>query len=180
MRIQSVARWRVPVGFFCSLIVIWLAQPTAVSLMWGGATAAIGELLRIWAAGHLNKAREVTASGPYRWLAHPLYVGSSLMGVGLAIASANVTAAVLIVGYLMVMLGAAIQSEEAILREKFGARYDQYRGGRHVSVPRRFSLSQAIANHEQNAVIGVVVAVLLLVLKATYNGSFWRTGAGHQ
>ena len=30
-----------------------------------------------------NKAREVTSSGPYRWFAHPLYVGSSIMGAGL-------------------------------------------------------------------------------------------------
>ena len=30
------------------------------------AVAALGEALRIWAAGHLNKSREVTSSGPYR------------------------------------------------------------------------------------------------------------------
>ena len=39
-----------------------------------------GEALRIWAAGHLEKGREVTASGPYRWTRHPLYLGSTIIG----------------------------------------------------------------------------------------------------
>ncbi len=56
----------------------------------GRRCAIAGEALRIWAAGHLNKSREVTSSGPYRWFAHPLYVGSSIMGVGLAVASGSV------------------------------------------------------------------------------------------
>jgi hypothetical protein len=45
---------------------------------------------------------------------------------------------------------------------------------------RRFSLQQAIANREHRALAGLAIAVLLLVLKATYNGLFWRMGAGHQ
>ena len=39
-------------------------------------------------------------------------------------------------------------------------------------------MTQALANREQRAVVGVGVAVLLLFLKATYNGSFWRAAAG--
>ena len=31
-----------------------------------------------------------------------------------------------------------------------------------------------MANREYRAVVGLVVAMLLLVLKATYNGVFWR------
>ena len=72
-----LARLRVALGFVCGALVLWLAQPTAGSLLAGGAVAVVGEALRIWAAGHLNKSREVTSSGPYRWFAHPLYVGSS-------------------------------------------------------------------------------------------------------
>jgi len=39
--------------------------------------------------------------------------------------------------------------------------------------PRRFSAARAIANREHRAAIGLAVAVLLLLLKATYNGAFW-------
>jgi hypothetical protein len=158
------------------VFVLWLAQPTAATLAWGAAIAAVGEWLRIWAAGHLNKSREVTASGPYRWLAHPLYVGSSIMGVGLAIAGNSAVVAAIIAAYLAVTLTAAIKSEEAFLRGAFGDEYNRYRTGAapgvNVTTSRRFSLAQAMANHEPRAVAGLVVAVLLLILKATYNGSF--------
>jgi len=144
-----------------------------------------GESLRLWAAGHLNKSREVTTSGPYRWIGHPLYTGSFIMGTGLAIAAHTTVAAVIIAAYLATTIPAAIRSEEAFLRETFGDQYDRYRrsgGDARARAPsaRRFSLQQAIANHEQRAIAGLAGAVLLLVLKATYNGLFWRTGAGHQ
>jgi len=83
--------------------------------------------------------------------------------------------------YLVVMLTAAIKNEEAFLRRTFGDRYDRYRrggGGGVTEGQRRFSLAQAIANREHRAIAGFAVAVLLLVLKATYNGLFWRAAAG--
>lgn len=175
--IRLLARLRVPLGFAFAAVVFWLAQPTRTTLMAGGAIAFIGEALRVWAAGHLNKSREVTSSGPYRLFAHPLYVGSSIMGAGLAVASASVTVAGLIVLYLATTIGAAIRSEERFLREKFGDEYDRYRrsGAREAAASRAFSLAQARANREYRAAAGVVAALLLLCLKAAYNGAFWRT-----
>jgi protein-S-isoprenylcysteine O-methyltransferase Ste14 len=179
--INVIARGRVALGFVSGVLVLILAQPTGRSLTIGMSIAAGGELLRIWAAGHLHKSREVTASGPYRFLPHPLYVGSSVMGLGLAIACASVPVAVLIAIYLVTTLTAAIKSEEAFLRRTFGEQYDLYRSGMAAkrrdpgTVRRRFSLEQAIANREYRAIIGFVVALLLLVWKATYNGSFWQT-----
>jgi protein-S-isoprenylcysteine O-methyltransferase Ste14 len=173
--VALLARLRVPLGFVFGALVLRLAEPTARSLTLGGLIAALGEALRIWAAGHLNKSREVTMSGPYRWLAHPLYVGSSIMGAGLAIASANVVAAVLVSIYLGVAVTAAVRSEEAFLRRAFGERYQLYRAARAGETAtgecRRFSAARAMANREHRAAIGLAVAVLLLLLKASYNGS---------
>jgi protein-S-isoprenylcysteine O-methyltransferase Ste14 len=181
---RRLARLRVPLGFVFALFVLWLAQPTGQTLLWGSLVAIVGESLRIWAAGHLNKSREVTSSGPYRWLGHPLYAGSSIMGAGLAIAANSLAVAALIAVYLLTTITAAIRSEEAFLRQKFGDQYDRYRRGSPSDaldgVARRFSLHQASANREHRALAGLAAAVLLLILKATYNGSFWRTGAGHQ
>jgi protein-S-isoprenylcysteine O-methyltransferase Ste14 len=50
--------------------------------MIGAAIAVIGESIRAGAAGHLEKSKEVTQSGPYRYTRHPLYLGSSLIGIG--------------------------------------------------------------------------------------------------
>jgi protein-S-isoprenylcysteine O-methyltransferase Ste14 len=182
---EALARRRVALGFVCGAVVLGLAEPTATSLAVGLVIAGCGEAIRFWASGHLNKSREVTSSGPYRWCAHPLYVGSSVMGVGLAVASANLVVSALIAIYLTVTLTAAIRTEELFLRRTFGDRYDRYKHGDAPESPgmpgraesdRPFSLAQAHANREHRALIGLGVAALLLVLKATYNGMFWRTG----
>ncbi len=170
-----IAKLRVALGFTCGAFVLWLSDPTPQTIMAGAPIALCGELVRIWAAGHLNKSREVTASGPYRWMSHPLYVGSTLMGIGLAVAAGDLFVALMIVLYLVVVLTAAIKSEEAHLRRIFGDQYDLYRQTGRVDTQRRFSFDRAMENREYRAIIGLALAVLLLTWKATYNGSFWGT-----
>jgi protein-S-isoprenylcysteine O-methyltransferase Ste14 len=172
---QLLARFRVALGWVCFPLVFLLAAPTTASLVAGLAVALVGESLRFWAAGHLNKSREVTASGPYRWFSHPLYVGSSLLGLGVGLASHNLIAIGLIAAYLATTLTAAIRSEEAYLRRVFGDHYDRFKRGellRDTGTDRRFTLAQAMANHEMRAVVGIALAWLLLFFKATYNGMF--------
>jgi len=166
------ARFRVALGFLCGVAVFWFAAPTRTSIAVGLPVALAGEMIRVWAAGHLNKSREVTRSGPYRFVAHPLYLGSSLIGVGLALGSGSVIVAGIVAAYLVVTLTSAITSEERFLREKFGGAYDEYRVHRVVDSDRQFSWSRAMANREYRAMAGVAVALLLLVWKATYNGMF--------
>jgi protein-S-isoprenylcysteine O-methyltransferase Ste14 len=165
---RRLARARVPLGFVAGGAVLWLAQPTTATLLAGAGIAALGEALRVWAAGHLHKSREITASGPYRRLAHPLYVGSSIIGAGIAAAAADATAAAIVALYLIVTLTAAIRHEERFLRASFGDRYDRYRRDGEVNVGLRFSLARVIANREHRALVGWLVALLLLALKAAY------------
>ena len=72
-------------------------------------------------------------------------------------------------------------SSDLIARRTFGEQYDLYmrgldeRRGRASRERRRFSLAQAIANREYRAVVGLVIAVLLLILKARYTVVFWQT-----
>ncbi len=126
---QLLARFRVALAWVFGPLVLLLAEPTAASLAAGLVIAAAGEALRFWAAGHLHKAREVTASGPYRWSSHPLYVGSAVMGLGAGIASHSAIAIGIIALYLALTLTAAIRSEEAWLRRRFGDRYDRFKRG---------------------------------------------------
>ena len=155
------ARWR------CSR-----ASQRGRSLMLGAAVAFVGEAIRIWAAGHLEKGREVTMSGPYRLTRHPLYLGSALIGIGLAIASANWWVAALVLSYLAVTLTAAIRTEEAHLTEKFGAAYPDYRDGRAAPARNAGSASSArfgTANIVRRAECCVVLAVLYV--RRSYGGA---------
>ncbi len=160
-----LARARVPLGFVFGAIVLWLARPTATSLLIGGSIAVVGELVRIWAAGHLEKGREVTSSGPYAITRHPLYLGSTIIGIGLAVGAGSLLVAAIVLAYLIVTLTAAIRTEEAHLTQKFGAAYPEYRAGR-MSVARPFSLERAMRNREYRAALGVLVVLAVLWLKA--------------
>jgi protein-S-isoprenylcysteine O-methyltransferase Ste14 len=162
--LATLARRRVAVGFVLGAVVLWLAQPTVPSLAAGVAIALAGEALRVWAAGHLIKAREITTSGPYRFVRHPLYLGSSIIGVGVAVAAGSAISTLIIGAYLAATIAAVVIEERALLN-RVAAKGDPHQ---------RFSLARVIANHEERAMLGVLVAVLLLALKATYNVAFWR------
>jgi protein-S-isoprenylcysteine O-methyltransferase Ste14 len=175
-----ITRFRVAIGFALGVVVLWLAEPTRATLLAGAVLAGVGEVLRVWAAGHLRKSREVTTSGPYRWFAHPLYVGSSVMGAGLVVACRSVVVALLVALYLGVALPAAARREEASLRQTFGDQYDRYKRGEMMNAvdgdgpvrhdgKRRFSVTRAIANHEHRALVGLLLAGLLLALKVVSN-----------
>ena len=170
-----LARVRVPVGFLASVAALWLAHPTWSSIAAGSWLAVAGEAIRVWASGHLEKGREVTTSGPYRFTGHPLYLGSTLIGIGFAIPvnmvknvteqSHSVAVGVIAALYLGLTLGAAVHSEEAGLRAKFGSEYVEYRAGRAPDDSRPFSLARAFRNREHRAVAGLVAVLILFALK---------------
>lgn len=166
--IRVIARRRVTAGFIFGALILWLADPTPRLLAIGGAIASVGEAVRLWAAGHLEKGREVTSSGPYAFSRHPLYLGSSIIGVGMAVASGRVVAAVIIGVFLLLTFGAAILTEEAHLTEKFGSAYPAYRDGQTASAARGFSLQRAMRNREYRALAGLALVLALLAWKASH------------
>jgi len=163
--LRFLARKRVPLGFVTAVATAVLASPTETSWRIGLAIAIVGELVRIWAAGHLEKGREVTRSGPYRWSAHPLYVGSSVMALGVVLAAHSVIAGVLAVVYMVATLTAAIRTEEAFLRGRFGGAYDEYRRSEGDEMSRRFSMARAWRNKEYRAVIGLLIGFAFLAMR---------------
>jgi protein-S-isoprenylcysteine O-methyltransferase Ste14 len=159
---------RVRLGFLSAGAVLWLAQPTPRSLALGGIAAIAGEALRVWASGHLEKGREVTQSGPYRLTRHPLYAGSALIALGAAVASARVSAAVLIGAYMIITIVSAIRHEESGMRASFGDQYEAYLESRGEPADRPFSAGRAIKNKEHQAVAGLLAMWAILAVKAAW------------
>jgi hypothetical protein len=164
-----LARRRVPLGFLSAVAAIGLAHPTWPSWGLGLAIAVAGECLRIWASGHIEKDREVTMSGPYRWTRHPLYVGSAVMALGAVIASRSIVVAVLVALYMTATIGAAVLTEETHLRRAFGTIYDDYARAEAPAAQRSFSLDRAMRNREYRAATGLAGGFLLLALKTAFN-----------
>ncbi len=170
--VATLARYRVALGGLMAILTVWLSRPTARSLALGAGLVAAGLGLRLWAAGHVEKSREVTSSGPYRYMRHPLYVGSTLLGLGIAVSANHLWLGLAIVIYLAGTLGAAVRAEEAHLREKFGDAYDRYAQQRLPPDGRRFSWARAVHNREHHALAGALAGMSLLLLKVWYSQSF--------
>ena len=160
-----LARRRVALGGLTAIAALVLASPTWSSWSRGLAIAVVGEGVRVWAAGHLEKSREVTTSGPYRWMRHPLYVGSSILALGIVIAARSYVVGGLAAVYLGTTLTAAIRTEEAFLRRAFGDAYDRYASARNVDAARRFSVERALRNKEYRAVLGTAAGFALLAMR---------------
>ncbi len=154
--LQGLARIRVSLGFACALLALYLARPTATSLAIGLVVAMAGEGLRLWASGHIDKGREITRSGPYRFVRHPLYLGSTVIGLGFIMAAQSVAVAVLVLVYLGATLVAAMRTEEASLDARFAGEYSKYREGRAAAVERPFSVARVLANREPRTVLGLL------------------------
>jgi len=163
---EALARRRVALGFLCGIAAIVLARPSRASLVAGGLVAAAGEAVRIWAAGHLEKSREVTTSGPYRFTRHPLYAGSAIITLGFVIVSRSPLVAVMAAVYLGLTYTAAMRREEAFLTERFGAAYPDYKAGRLGGVARTFSVERVMRNREYRAVAGLLAAMAILAMRA--------------
>jgi protein-S-isoprenylcysteine O-methyltransferase Ste14 len=162
---ETLARKRVSLGGLVVIATFILARPTWTTWRAGLAVAIVGEALRMWAAGHLEKSREVTRSGPYRWMRHPLYAGSAIMALGIIVAARSVIATALAATYMLVTLTAAIRTEEAFLDHAFGNAYERYRASSAEPMQRRFSFARAFRNREYRAAAGLAAGFALLALK---------------
>ena len=160
-----LARRRVPLGFVAAALTFALAHPSWQTWRAGLLIALAGACFRIWAAGHLEKGREVTRSGPYRLMRHPLYAGSTVIALGIAVASRSLAASAIAVLYMGLTIAAAVRAEEAQLRQAFGSTYDDYQASRAEPMRRSFSLARAIRNREHRAVVGLLSGFALLALK---------------
>ena len=71
--------------------------------------------------------REFVASGPYRWVRNPMYVGAAavLLGAGLALSSPAIV--LLAFAFLLVMHLFVVLYEEPTLARRFGPSYEKYR-----------------------------------------------------
>jgi len=162
---QTLARRRVALGFLAAIATLVLARPTPLTWWIGLVIATAGEAIRLWAAGHLEKGSEITQSGPYRWSRHPLYVGSSIIAVGIVIAARSAPVGIVTAFYMGATITAAIRTEEAFLTQRFGDGYDRYRESRADPMPRRFSAARALRNREYRAVAGLAAGFALLALR---------------
>jgi protein-S-isoprenylcysteine O-methyltransferase Ste14 len=169
----------VPLGWVAGAIVLGLARPRPWSLAAGLVLGLAGEALRIWASGHIEKTRVLATGGPYAHTRNPLYLGSTLMAMGIALAAATPWAALAVAVYFFVFYPAAIRGEAAFLGERFGTAYAGWAQAVPAFWPRltpggprtsRFSWQRVRDNREWRTLMAVPLALVLVWLRGRLFG----------
>ena len=97
--------------------------PRPSSLLVGLPLASLGEALRLWASGHIEKTKRLATGGPYAHSRNPLYVGSLLIALGVAVACASPWVVLAVAAYFLAFYPAVMREEAAFLAAKFPAEY---------------------------------------------------------
>ena len=169
-----------------AIVYFWLARPDTASMWMGGAIILSGLVIRGWAAGVLEKDRELAVSGPYAFTRNPLYLGSFVIGAGAAVAGGRLWIGLLFLAFFIWAYRGPMAREGRRLEEHFGDAYRRYRNAvpaflprvtryrppaETVPVPTRFSLARYGRNREWEAALGGAAAMGLLAVKAA--GLLW-------
>lgn len=118
------------VVFLVIVVLIYLAEPQLPYFIGGLALVILGELIRIWATGHLEKNISLTTSGPYAYIKNPMYVGTFLIMLGFDALAINPYIHYIIfiqlLGFLFYYAPYKRRVEGARLLNKFGPAYADY------------------------------------------------------
>jgi protein-S-isoprenylcysteine O-methyltransferase Ste14 len=179
-------RWRVRVGYPLAVVVLLLARPTPESILWAIPIGLIGLLIRGMAAGFLHKQEVLTMAGPYAYTRNPLYLGSAVLMIAAGVATHSWICAAILCVYFALFYSFVMRREEAELRARHGAAFDEYAAAVPLFFPRltptrlasaatgSFSLAQYKKNREYRAAIGflLLLAVLSILWRASLMGRY--------
>jgi protein-S-isoprenylcysteine O-methyltransferase Ste14 len=169
-------RWRVRLGYPLAVIVLWFSRPLPRSILVGGLVGVLGLLLRANAAGYLHKQEVLTVTGPYACTRNPLYLGSSILALGAAIATHSWISASFLLVYFAIFYSIVMRREEQELRMRHGTEFEEYARAVPLFLPRlrlaklraasseRFSFAQYKKNHEWQAILGFLLLLFALLL----------------
>jgi protein-S-isoprenylcysteine O-methyltransferase Ste14 len=119
-RLRVGAAWVLVVPFLV------LSRPTSASLVTGACLAVTGLAVRAWAAGWIDKGAALATGGPYAHTRNPLYLGSFIIGVGIALAGAHWAWLAGLTLLFVVVYVPTMRREAAELNDRFGERYRHY------------------------------------------------------
>ena len=152
-----------------------LARPGLATNLLGSGLVAAGLLVRVWAAGVLEKGGGLCTDGPYRHVRHPLYVGSFVAAVGFCVMMSVKWAWVVVLPLFMILYAAQVSVEERLLAAEHGKGHAEYAARVPKVVPRlwgaapgqgrRWSLSRMFINREQYHLLVTLALVGLFYAK---------------
>ena len=168
------ARWRVRLGYPLAIFVLWFARPTPRSVLYGALVGLLGLSIRAYAAGYLHKQSVLTVTGPYAHTRNPLYLGSSVLALGAAVATRSWISALILSAYFAGVYAVVMRREERELYVQHGEAFKAYADAVPLFLPRltparvsgaspgSFSIARYKKNHEYEAAVGFLLLLFVL------------------
>jgi len=171
---------RIPI-FVAAILLVLFSRPNTVGMSVGIPLIVLGEAIRIWAAGHLQKNEVLTVTGPYAYVKNPLYIGTILIATGFCILGDNIyllAAATLAFCFHYIPYKKKVEGDR--LRRIFGNQYEDYDRKVPEYVPRFTPYSDAKARWRfrvfwENSEAGIIL-INLLGIAAIMSRPHWGLG----
>jgi protein-S-isoprenylcysteine O-methyltransferase Ste14 len=173
---RNVVLRRVALGFGAGVLFALFAEPTRASVFLGLWLALGGEALRTWASGTIVKNELLATEGPYAVVRNPLYLGSYLCGLGVALMGRNPWLALGFALGFPLVYGALIRKEEKRMIARYGDEFVAYteRVSRFIPNMKAWPLPRASydahrmwhVHREWRAWLGLYAATLYLLLRS--------------
>lgn len=156
-------------------VLLYYANMSARSFQWGTVLVIVGELIRFWALGFVEKkGQKLAMSGPYAFVRNPLYVGNFFLGLGVVVIVSNWIILVLFLAGFLGIYAGTIRGEEKHLQGMFGKPYEDYCKNVPSFFPRftpyaapekgSFLWSRIVKHHEYITVAGILLMLMLIHL----------------
>jgi protein-S-isoprenylcysteine O-methyltransferase Ste14 len=175
-RLRKIRRIPLFIGAF--LLVIF-AKPQLPGIVIGMTLIFLGEGIRLWAAGHLQKNEVLTVTGPYAYVKNPLYIGSIFITSGFCLMADNIYfMALALYMFCFHYIPYKKRMEGDRLTKRFGSPYEDYDEKVPDYIPRRtpysnkkvsWQVKNLIENSEEGILL-VVLAGIVLILSRPYWG----------
>jgi len=167
---------RIPLFIGAFLLVIF-AKPQFPGIWAGMVLIFLGEGLRIWAAGHLQKNEVLTVTGPYAYVKNPLYIGSIFITAGFCILGNNIyllAAALFMFCFHYIPYKKKVEGDR--LKKIFGNRFEDYDEKVPDYLPRWTPYSnekvswqfKCFVENSEEGILLIVLAGIVLVLSRPY------------
>jgi protein-S-isoprenylcysteine O-methyltransferase Ste14 len=173
---QNVVRKRVTWGFVFGVVFLVFACPTRGTVFWGFWIALLGEALRTWASGTIEKNEVLTTEGPYRLTRNPLYLGNFLIGLGVAVMSGRAWLVLLLLVFVIPVYRSLVLKEEKRMLARYGDAFRAYCRDVPRFIPQRIAWPPQVSaydpermwkvHREWKAWLGLYAATLYLLLRA--------------
>ncbi|MBF0484146.1 MAG: isoprenylcysteine carboxylmethyltransferase family protein [Candidatus Omnitrophica bacterium] len=174
-RLKRCFKLRFAIVYPFAIYAIFFTHPTNTSMLRGIGIVCLGLLIRLWSNGYAIKLEKLTTSGPYAYVRHPLYLGTSLVLIGFIVMLKMYIVGIIFWAVVVAVYFKTIKQEEKMLEDKFKDVYLDYKKCVPAFIPTfkpytkgekwAFAMERFIRSKEYKSTIWVLVLTIFIYLK---------------